>query len=286
MNIQQQDGLVSTINLTPFTDSDADHRLRDRLFEMAAKASSCPPKCRLDTFDESIVVFDSCYQALSFLTSVFRCAVDLQKNELVDFTLRSSLCFGNYFIHQDQIYGDAVNLATKLTLTSRENEMLLCGLDSEVIESFLDKHSDLSCFLRSEDDSCMSIAISDRDSTFAKYSNMSLQVDFNNQSCRFNSARCQKIEIGRSEMSGIRIDSDQISRHHATIKLHYDEIYFEDHSSNGTYIYFNDREVFLTNESMKIGSSGLINCGLSRESKGSEKTSISYQMIEKTLTAA
>ncbi len=50
----------------------------------------------------------------------------------------------------------------------------------------------------------------------------------------FESSRNQKILIGRSNESDIYIDSDDISRNHATISLNYNNIFIEDHSSNGT----------------------------------------------------
>jgi pSer/pThr/pTyr-binding forkhead associated (FHA) protein len=102
----------------------------------------------------------------------------------------------------------------------------------------------------------------------------------------FNPARCQKIEIGRSEASNIRMDYDQISRHHATIKLLYDDIHIEDHSSNGTYIYFDNREIFLSNNSIKVGKSGIISCGLSKADSKGDKNVIAYEMLARERNAA
>ncbi len=288
MNIDQQDGLVSTIVLTPFNDSDFDRHLRNQLFEAAITISDCPPLCRTDNFDESIVVFDNCYQALSFVTQVFRKAVDMRKNSNIDISIHSSLCSGQYFVHQDQIYGDAVNLATKLSLSSRENEMLVCNLDQDVIKLFLSENPDLVIYNRGEDGDRASIGISDGDATHTRTIEKALLVDYGNQNLKFDIERCRKIEVGRSSESCIRIDHDHISRCHATIKLLYDEVHIEDHSSNGTYVYFDGREVFLSNDSMKVGSSGSISSGTKRDSSVGAQSLITYKMVEKsdTLSAA
>ncbi len=243
----------------------------------------------MDNFDESIVVFDNCYQALGFITQIFRKAIELQKNSHVDISIHSSLCSGQYFVHQDQIYGDAVNLATKLSLSSRLNEMLVCGLDQAVIELFLNENPDLFIFNRDDENGGRaSIGMSDGDATRTQTIEKALLVDYGNKNLEFNVERCRKIEVGRSSESCIRIDYDHISRCHATIKLLYDEIYIEDHSSNGTYVYFDGREVFLSNDSMKVGKSGTISSGTKRDSSAGAKSLITYRMIEKsdTLSAA
>ncbi len=284
MNIQQQNGIISTINFTPYVETEEYQNLRKSLFDQATIASHITPTNHIDIFDESILVFKSVYQALSFLCHVFRSAVNLdgQVNG-GGITLRSSLCFGDYFVHQDQIYGDAVNLATKLSYSSRQNEMLVCGIDTHIIEEFARSHHDIDYHLRDNEDNCVSINLLDHDSTRTKEDTRHFIFEFNGKSELFLLERCRKISIGRSENSDIFIDSDLISRNHATISLNFDSFQFEDHSSNGTYLYFDDRELFLTRETTKLRcDKGRISCGASLYSGNDSDTSnaISFMLHE------
>ena len=284
MKIQQQTGLVSTIIQAPFDDSERDRIRRDRVLDSAIASSASAPRFRADNFDETIVVFDDCRQALKFLTQVSRIAAETQNQSGERFSTHSSLCEGNYFVHAEQIYGDAVNYATHLSMISRENEVLACGIDEEALRGFLDCNPDLICNTRESVGNCFSISILDRESTNGRYDELTLQLDYRDQVSEFDVQRTQIIDIGRSSECSIYIDSDHISRHHATIKLLYDQIHIEDHSSNGTYLYFDDREVFLSNDKMKIGKNGVICCGLDSRASRKRGSAIAYKLADKATT--
>lgn len=287
MNIQQQNGIVSTINFTPFSETEECMSLRKLIFDQAIVASNCSPTNQIDIFDESILVFDSYYQALNFLVNLFRSLNDLEKYSSVKTILRSSLCQGNYFVHQDQIYGDAVNLATRLCCSSRENELLVCGIESQIVEDFIKKQGDVACFIRNQDENCVSIGLLDKDLTDGHFEHKLFQLVNNNQSLVFETSRNRKINIGRAEDSDIFIDSDHISRNHATITLNYDNVFIEDHSSNGTYLYFDDREIFLTNDRLKLGcDDGFISLGRDRQANIESSGIVSFLMLDQTRSAA
>ena len=286
MNIQQQNGIVSTINFAPYFEIEEYQNLRNSLFNEAKLASSCSPIKHIDVFDESILVFEDYFQALHFLINVFRTAVKLQEYSGVNFILKSSLCKGDYFVQQDQIYGDAINLATRLCCTSRENELLVCGIDSQIIKEFIDSQNDVNYFVRNQNENCVSICLIDEDSTQTKSNSTIFQVECNNKTRVFEPLRNQKVLIGRSNVSDILIDSDEISRNHATISLNYKNIFIEDHSANGTYVYCDGREVFLTNDSMEISNKGYISCGRKGHPKKSSTDIISYLLCEEAKSAA
>ena len=287
MNIQQQSGIVSTINFTPYFESEENTSLRKRLFDQAIAKSNSSPKNHIDIFDESILIFDSCFQALNFLVHVFRAAIQLEKFSNFDLNLRSSLCQGDYFIHQDQIYGEAVNHATSLSCSSRENELLVCGIDIEVIDEFVKRQGgDVAYHVRDVNAKCVSIRLLDKDTTNAQLDSKVFQIEYHNKPLIFGTARNRKIGIGRADDADILITGDKISRNHATITLNYDIAYIEDHSANGTYIYFDDREIFLNNESMKIGSEGYISCGQNKRPNTKLSDIISFKLLEQTRSAA
>lgn len=279
MNIQHQNGVISTITFAPFFENDYCHTLRSEIYKMAQQQSNITPTKQLDIYDESILVFKTQYDALQFLSSVARIVVKMGQNAACDVNLRSSICNGNFFIHQDQIYGDAVNLATQLSYSARENEVLVCGMSRELIDGFTKLNTDIAYFVRNEAQNYVTLSVIDEESTSSNIKDFCLQVELNNQIHSFKSTRNRIINIGRSDNSDIFIDSDLISRNHATLTINYDEIFIEDHSSNGTFLYIDERELFLMHDSMKLTSNGQISCGHSLHSLPAINDSINFQLV-------
>ncbi len=281
MNIQQQNGIVSTVCFSPFDETDKYIQLRNSIFREAIERSHITPLNHIDIFDESILTFSNINQALDFLVSILRITSKKEEQHGCDnISIKSSLCMGDYFIHQDQIYGEAVNFATKLSYASRKNEMLLSRIDTATVDQYISTHSDVTYFLRDDEDRSISIAIDDEDITKAQEQEMAFKVDFDGQNKVFHSSRNIVIPIGRSCNSDIFIDSDQVSRNHATIQLNYNTIYLEDHSSNGTYVYVDDREIYLSHEKIELANNGHISCGVSMYSSTKPTGLISFQLCE------
>lgn len=282
MNIQQQNGIVSTISFSPFEETSKYSNLRDDIFREAITQSQITPLNHIDIFDESILTFESVEQALDFLVNVLRITTRKLNNSKLNISIKSSLCRGDYFVHQDQIYGEAVNLATRLSYASRKNELLLSRVDTSIIDKYILNQPDVSYFVRNDEDCFISIVLEDDDITLAQEREMAFKVEFNRQTKVFNSSRNLFIQIGRSNDSDIFIDSDQISRNHATIQLKYNTIFLQDHSSNGTYIYIDDREIYVSQDKIELSSNGHISCGVSMYSSSNPANVISYQLCDFT----
>ena len=276
MNIQKQNGLVSTLNLSLGHGSEDFIDLRHSILAKAAKLSNFAPENQIDEYDESILTFKSHSQALNFLVNTFRIAVNFSKNSRAKISLKSSLCSGDYFLHQNQIYGDAVNLATSLSCRSRANEFLVCGIDLPIIQAFVDGHPDVAYCLRKPEQNCVAIHLLDNDVTSGRAANKVLQLDCNDVTKEFTSSRNQRISLGRADDCDIAINSNDVSRHHATITLNYGSISIEDHSANGSYLYFGNREIFLSNDSMKLDTDGYISLGRNSQSGKERADIISY----------
>lgn len=278
MHIKKQKGFVSTLNLAPDNESEDCAKLRTAVLAKAVIMSNFSPENQIDEYDESILTFKNNLQALSFLVNTFRAAVRLGSASQASFSLKSSLCNGEYYIHQQQIYGDAVNLATRLSFTSRANEFLVCGIDIQIIEAFVESQNDVTYSIRNQAQNCVAIHLRDEDPTSGKVKNRVLKIECNDKAKAYTSARNQQITIGRANDSDIVIDSDDISRYHATIMLNYGSIIIEDHSANGTYLYIDSREIFVTNDSMKLIGDGYISCGHNRQSGKNSSDIISYAL--------
>jgi adenylate cyclase len=286
MNIEQLNGIVSTITLSPFVDTLECHRQRKMLFDKATVASNCSPSNHTHVFDESILVFESYDQALKFLVNLFRCAAKLNKRSECKISLRSSLCHGDYFKHQNQIYGDAINLAARLACSSRENELLVCCIDIRIVEDFINEQEDVFYFVRDQDENCISIGLLDSELTGSKVKPQIFKIEHKNKSTVFEKTRLITIKIGRSADADVFLDGDHISRNHAAITLKGNQVFIEDHSTNGTYLYFDGREIFLTNDSMKMSGNGYIYCGIARDANTKKADMISFELLEKSQSAA
>jgi len=278
MKITKQNGFVSSLCLAPQSGTEKYAELRNIILERARLLSNSAPDNQIDEYDESILVFENQFQALDFLVNVFRTAVSFGKESGVNFSLKTSLCNGEYFLHHDQVYGEAVNLATRLTYSSRENELLVCGIDQGVIDEFVDGQDDVAYFLRGKDENCVVLQLLDQESTNREFDNCVLRIRCGQQSWTYQSGRNRRVSIGRAHDSDVVIDSDYVSRHHATIKLFYGKISIEDHSVNGTYVYSKQREIFLLNDSLVLKGGGRIACGRNQQALKGSKEMISFML--------
>jgi len=212
--------------------------------------------------------------------------MSIGENASNDMNLRTGLCRGDYFVIQDQIYGEAVNFATKLSFSSRENEILVCGIDKETMEGFTRNQYDVFYATRNQGDNCFSVSLIDPDDTStSSLSNLIFKVKYNNQRKKLKLSRFKQITIGRSTKADVFIDDDKISRNHATITFNDADIFIEDHSSNGTYIYSEGNEEYLTNDSLSLCGKGYILCGHRQDLKENltaENNIISFQLTEDT----
>jgi hypothetical protein len=279
MNIQQQAGIVSTILFSPSNGTDGHQSLRSFLFDQASTASKCSPIGRVDDFDESILIFDSFSDALEYLVHVFRFAAKVKNHSLGNIGLRSSLCKGTYCIQDGEIYGEAVNLATRLSFSSRKNELQICGIDKQIIKGFLKEHDDVDLFIRKKNGNCISLGLKNPDITRPRYKQKVIEINYGGQSKIYRISRHQTIRIGRSNTSDIYIDSHHVSREHATIIIKNNDAFVTDHSANGTYVYLDSREVFLTQESIKLSARGHVCCGISKNTDADKTGLISYSLI-------
>jgi hypothetical protein len=263
----------------PFVETQEHNDLRQTLFNQARSASICSPTNHIDIFDESILVFNNFHEALDFLINIFRSAAKMQNRSNVNISLKSSICHGIYFVHQDQIYGEAVNLATKLCFTSRENELQICGMDKQIVKTFIEEQEDIACFIREQDHNCISLGLRDPDVTQNEVAEAIIQIKHKNRLMDIQKSRHMEIIIGRENDADIKIEGPHISRSHATLTIRGDSLVIADHSANGTYLYCDGREIFLTENSLKLKGDGFISCGVVRQVDRESPDIIAYRHL-------
>ena len=251
--------------MEPFSGTPDSFGFRDRLLSSASTQTDIHPSQRIDVFDEALLTFESLEQALDYLTKVIDLATSdpLMASQCVE--LRCGLCWGEYFTHSEQFYGPAVNLATQLSFQSRKNEILIGGMNCEVVKQYMDARSHLECFIRDENEHLVSIALAEADSTITQMKLLQLTIKSENFHQSYTPQRLLTLAVGRSPACNIHIKQDHVSRHHATLTLKDDQLFLEDHSANGTFVYTEDQEFFLSREGMKLGQKGELSFGAKAE---------------------
>jgi len=281
MKIKKLNGIVGTILFEPNTltySPTPETILRESLL-----AIDVPPRHILNMIDEFIFVFDTIEDSITFIIIFLRITLNHASTGNQKLSIRSGVCQGEYFLSKDQIYGNAINLATKLSYLSRDDEVLVDKIQSESIEYLSTIHADAVFSEGQQNKDYTSIALIDADATRIKNSSLTISIRYNEKSASLNMADHEKITIGRSDQSDIPIDSEHISRFHASFILKNKAIFLEDHSVNGTHVSIDGVDFHLKRESIKLSKRGYIRCGrsldLNTKQKHQEDT-ISYLIGE------
>ncbi len=287
MKVLRNYGFVSTISYLDFSGTEEEIESKNDIFERACKQSGITPLFRFDLYDEILLTFETVNAAAIFLTNLFRTSISDAANKKT-LSIRAGLCAGDYFNDSEQIYGDTVNFATKLAYSSRKNEILVCGINQSEIKNCIPMESDISLYSRNNEENCYSISLIDEDLTNATMDNLTFRIEYNNSCQELQLARNKEITIGRSNKADIFIDDYRISRNHATITFNNDKIFLKDHSANGTYIYIDGVEKFITNDTFSLPEKGQIFCGQRKLNNTNpdllNENEISFQLRKETLT--
>jgi len=265
MQIQTHQGIVTSVMMHPFTGTEETFAFRNHLFNQAVQASLSSPEYRIDIHDETLLAFDHLERALDFLASVIDLSTAKLRHAPDQVAIRCGVCYGEFFVHAEQIYGPATNLATQLSFQSRENEILIGGFECQRIQQYLGSRSHLSSAIRDESKKLVSIWLSDEDSTISLLCKRQLLIRAEGYLNKLAPQRNISLVIGRSADCDIVVDYDHVSRRHATITMKQDQLFLEDHSANGTYLYTENEEFFLAQEVVSLGHKGEISCGTRAE---------------------
>jgi len=152
-------------------------------------------------------------------------------------------------MHNDHPFGNVVNVAARMTSLAKAGKVIISNDTKQALNSVnqiqlrpfdyvkvkgKDKALQTYEYIWDQLESTNYVRLSPIRSQIIQPSRVSLI-------CRYKSLRLcidqdhTKISIGRSEHSDITIDSDKVSREHASIELFGGRIIYIDHSTNGSY---------------------------------------------------
>ena len=189
--------------------------------------------------------------------------------------LRIGFHYGDVLCEEDDIYGDAVNVAARVTAITRANQIMTTPAVVDVLP--LSLHDKVRKIQRADirgkqaqlDIFQVIWEVEDMGRTrigmpaFRKPHNdgNELKLNFRDKTCTINE-QSNKLLLGRGDTCHIIVNSDFASRQHANVEFRYGNFILSDHSSNGTYIRDSDGVVTrLNHNNTTLRGKGFISLG-------------------------
>lgn len=216
--------------------------------------------------------------------------------------IRVGMHYGPAIMDGGDVYGDAVNIAARMTAQAKAGQTLTtqatrAGLDRllRISTRFIDrahvkgKKEEINIFeiLWEGDELTSAITVSPLMSTTAPPKDEStgpenkLFLSYHGKKITMDKKH-KTVILGRSNRCDITVNEKLASRQHVQIELRRDKFFIKDHSTNGTYVHIqNDAESFLKLEEMPLMGNGKISLG--RAFKENPKEIIMFNLIRTSL---
>ena len=225
--------------------------------------------------DEILCTFPTAESALNAACEMQLAAQTDNQSSEHPMYLRIGFHYGGVICEDSDIYGDAVNVAARVTALTRASQIMTTSAVFEALSPAL--HDKVRKILRTdikgkqeqldifqvvwefEDMGRTRIGMS----AFRKpnIDSNELLLTYRDQSHTVNEQN-KKLFLGRGDSCQILVNSDFASRQHANVEFRYGNFILSDHSSNGTYIHNSDGAVTrLNREDAVLHGKGTISLG-------------------------
>ncbi len=188
-------------------------------------------------------------------------------------TVKMGLHHGTVIVGKNDAWGDAVNIAWRLSEIASGGQILLTpeileAADVEDLEVRLlgrkhvkGKDSKITVFELMWNSGGMDtthvVETTGQIVTMQEY----LVLEHGGESWELSPAN-PLVEVGRAPKNHIQIAHKLVSKHHATIRFENNSFNIADHSTNGTYIYFDKADpIYVHHDTCKLAGSGVISPG-------------------------
>lgn len=220
--------------------------------------------------DEVMSHFVSVDDALLCATKLHEYAMGYSASTGTDIKLRIGLHTGTVLMDESRIYGDTINVASRIAAVAIGQQTLVSAAvhaaSSETLQSAMHwvdeavlKGIDTPINVyelpwRADDYTAISANVPAMSETVVEfqYNNIEFQLD----------ANVSEISVGRGESNSVLVDADPASRQHLLLTLARGKCVVFDRSTNGTHVVIGDQSpVFLRREQMPIWASGSLALG-------------------------
>jgi len=224
--------------------------------------------------DEIMCRFPTAEHATLAATEMHQEKTQGEESQTLD--IRIGLHFGNTIEKDNDIFGDAVNIAARMAAIAKANQTITTesfvntlsenlqnktrlfdsarvkGIDEELkIYQILWEESDVTAFASSQNIQQITSA------------NLSIVLKFNGEE-RFYTDNdiTAPVSIGRDDSCDITVDAKFASRSHVNLEFRRGKFVLADHSTNGTYIKLKQQdEIFIRREELILIGEGYISLG-------------------------
>lgn len=208
--------------------------------------------------------------------------------------IRIGLHFGNIIAKDSDIFGDAVNIAARMSAIAKANQTIttekfitllsdnlksrtrlfdttrIKGIDEEIkIYQVLWEENNITAFATAQHIQQISL------------SNVSIIFKFNSEERIYtDNEYSTPISIGRDDSCDIAIDATYASRSHVNLEFRRGKFVLVDYSTNGTYVKLNHQdEIFIRREQLPLIGEGYISLGESY--KRGNSSNIYFSVLQK-----
>ena len=210
-----------------------------------------------------------------------RAAIEMQTATEADkeanLSIRIGMHYGPAIERDNDIFGDAVNLAARVAGIAKAKQIITTGDMVDELSGDLSEKSrlfDRTKVKGKEEEIKIFQILWEKESKVTKFatshemkkvatSTVAIVLKYNGQEKLYTDSDMTKaLVIGRDDSCDIAIDADYASREHANLEFRRSKFVLIDHSTNGTYVLFKGQDdIFLRREELPLIGEGLISLG-------------------------
>lgn len=238
--------------------------------------------------DELMATFDKVDDAMNTAGKMHETITDELEVDGESVTIRIGCHFGPAIVETKDVFGNAVNIASRMTSQAKSGQIITTGptvellspqwqanarqIDLAKIKGRTDQMALFEVIWKKEDATSMVRSISWDEVARAKKGRMTLR--YKNQEVEVDESR-PLVAIGRADDSDLVVNNHLISRLHAQIELKRGKFRLLDQSTNGTFVLNNKgKELFVRRDSVQLTGEGFI--GLGKAVKPDSPTAIYF----------
>ncbi|MFH0945606.1 MAG: adenylate/guanylate cyclase domain-containing protein [Planctomycetota bacterium] len=213
--------------------------------------------------------------SFSSADAAFRAAAEMHETLCNEIRVKTGFHSGPVLLQEDDLYGDTVNVASRVVGMSKAGEILMTKSTAEELSpalrtlthkicqaTFKGKSSPVSIYGVVLEDDEMTTVTQTVDSSRIIVGSLRTMVLLYQDHRTEVALDCPATALGRSADCGLIVDNPKVSRRHASIEYKQGAYYLTDHSTNGTYLVFHSGErQFLKREATRMPKSGFIYLG-------------------------